>query len=179
MRLLNQIPARLTAEQAAWVINCQPADVPILVAARLLKPLGNPPPHSVKYFAASELLEQMKDRTWLAQDPSAQRSGHRQQPFPFYRQYVPMLLLIAIFAFSTYRTGDDLSCEQLILDIITIRIINTCGSSRAPARMKQWQYHEDLYKRRGHLGDNGKWRNVFCRRHLYRGSVVLRCNFQK
>jgi hypothetical protein len=66
MRLLGQLPARLTAEQAAWVINCQPADVPILVAARLLKPLGNPPPHSVKYFAAAELLEQMKDRTWLA-----------------------------------------------------------------------------------------------------------------
>jgi hypothetical protein len=26
----------------------------------------NPPPHSVKYFAASELVEQVKDRTWLA-----------------------------------------------------------------------------------------------------------------
>jgi hypothetical protein len=39
----------------------EPADVPILVAARLLKPLGNPPPNSVKYFAASELFEQMKD----------------------------------------------------------------------------------------------------------------------
>jgi hypothetical protein len=26
---------------------------------------GYPPPHSVKFFAASELLEQVKDRTWL------------------------------------------------------------------------------------------------------------------
>jgi hypothetical protein len=66
LRLLNQLPARLTAEQAAWVLNCQPHDVPILVAARLLKPLGNPPPNSVKFFAASELLEQVQDRTWLA-----------------------------------------------------------------------------------------------------------------
>jgi hypothetical protein len=66
MRLLNQLPAHLTVEQAAWVINCQPADVPILVAARLLKPLGNPPPHNVKYFAASELIELMKGRIWLA-----------------------------------------------------------------------------------------------------------------
>jgi hypothetical protein len=41
-------------------------DVTILVVVRLLKPLGNPPPHSVKYFAASELLEQVKDRAWLA-----------------------------------------------------------------------------------------------------------------
>jgi hypothetical protein len=66
LRLLNQLPARLTAEQAAWVLNCQPHDVPILVAARLLKPLGNPSPYNVKFFAASKLLEQVKDRTWLA-----------------------------------------------------------------------------------------------------------------
>ena len=65
LRLINQLPARLTAEQAARLLNCQPYDVPILVTARLLKPLGNPPPNSVKYFAASELLEQVKDRTWL------------------------------------------------------------------------------------------------------------------
>ncbi len=54
------------AEQAAWVLNCQPHDVPVLVAARLLKPLGSPPANSVKYFAALELLEQVKDRSWLA-----------------------------------------------------------------------------------------------------------------
>lgn len=66
LMLLGQLPARLTAEQVAWVLNCQPHDVPFLVAARLLKPLGNPPPNSVKYFAALEVLEQAKDRTWLA-----------------------------------------------------------------------------------------------------------------
>lgn len=71
LRLLNQLPARLTAEQAAWVLNCQPHDVPILVAARLLKPLGNPSPYNVKFFAASELLEQVKDRTWLAKVTNA------------------------------------------------------------------------------------------------------------
>ena len=71
MRLLNQLPARLTAEQAAWVLNCQPHDVPILVAARLLKPLGNPSPYNVKFFAASELLEQIKDWTWLAKVTNA------------------------------------------------------------------------------------------------------------
>jgi hypothetical protein len=64
--LLRQLPARLTAEQAAWALNCQPHDVPILVAARLLKPLGNPPPNSVKFFATMEILEQAKDRAWLA-----------------------------------------------------------------------------------------------------------------
>ena len=66
LRLLGQLPPRLTAEQTAWVLNCQPHDVPVLVAARLLKPLGNPPPNSVKYFAALEVVEQAKDRAWLA-----------------------------------------------------------------------------------------------------------------
>lgn len=66
LALLGQLPARLTAEQTAWALNCQPHDVPILVAARLLKPLGNPPPNSVKFFATLEVLEQAKDRMWLA-----------------------------------------------------------------------------------------------------------------
>ncbi len=65
LRLLNQLPARLTAEQAAWMINCQPHDVPALVAARLLKPLGNPPPNGIKFFATADILELAKDRNWL------------------------------------------------------------------------------------------------------------------
>jgi len=71
LRLLGQPPARLTAEQAAWVLNCQPHDVPVLVVAQLLKPLGNPPQNSVKYFATLELLELVKDRTWLAKMTNA------------------------------------------------------------------------------------------------------------
>ena len=47
------------------------SDVTILVTVQLLKPLGNPPQHSVKYFAASELLEQVKDRAWLAKVTNA------------------------------------------------------------------------------------------------------------
>lgn len=66
LRLCGQPPARLLAEQVAVLLNCQPADVRILVAARLLKPLGNPPANSVKYFATLELQEQVKDRAWLA-----------------------------------------------------------------------------------------------------------------
>ena len=71
LTLLGQLPARLTAEQTAGVLNCQPHDVPILVAARLLRPLGNPPPNSVKYFAALEVIELGKDRTWLAKVTNA------------------------------------------------------------------------------------------------------------
>ena len=63
--LLGQLPARLTAEQAAWVLNCGPHDIPALVAARLLKPLGNPPPNGIKFFATGDVLENIKDRNWL------------------------------------------------------------------------------------------------------------------
>jgi hypothetical protein len=35
------VSARLTAEQAAWVLNCQPHDVPVLVAAWLLNPMDD------------------------------------------------------------------------------------------------------------------------------------------
>ena len=66
LMLLGQLPARLTAEQAAWVLNCQPHDIPALVSSRLLKPLGNPAANSVKFFATADLLEASKDRHWLA-----------------------------------------------------------------------------------------------------------------
>jgi hypothetical protein len=62
---LRQLPARLTAEQAAWVLNCQPHDIPALVSAKLIKPLGNPPQNGIKFFATADLLEASKDRNWL------------------------------------------------------------------------------------------------------------------
>jgi hypothetical protein len=65
LSLLGQLPARLTAEQAAWVINCQPHDLPALVSAKLIKPLGNPPANGIKFFATADLLEASKDRNWL------------------------------------------------------------------------------------------------------------------
>lgn len=65
LALLGQLPARLTAEQAGWVLNCQVHDIPALVNARLLKPLGNPSQNSTKYFATSDVLEMTKDRSWL------------------------------------------------------------------------------------------------------------------
>ena len=79
LALLGQLPARLTAEQAAWVLNCQAHDVPVLVLARLLKPLGNPQPNSVKYFATVEVLELAKDRAWLAKVTNAVSQHWKQK----------------------------------------------------------------------------------------------------
>jgi len=69
--MLGQPPARLTVEQAAWVLNCQAHDIPVLVAARLLRPLGSPSPNGTKFFATAELLEQSRDRAWLAKVTNA------------------------------------------------------------------------------------------------------------
>ena len=65
LTLLGQLPARLTAEQAGWVLNCQAHDIPALVNARLLKPLGSPSQNSTKYFATADIVEMAKDRSWL------------------------------------------------------------------------------------------------------------------
>jgi len=66
LTLVGQPPARLSVEQAAWMLGCQTHDMPILISSRLLKPLGNPPPNAIKFFATAEILELLKDRSWLA-----------------------------------------------------------------------------------------------------------------
>jgi hypothetical protein len=53
--------------------------VSILVAACLLKPLGNPPANGIKFFAASEVLELVKDRVWLVKVTNAvNQHWHKQ-----------------------------------------------------------------------------------------------------
>ena len=71
LSLLAAAPARLTAEQTAWVLNCQEHDIPILVQTKLLKPLGSPPVNGVKFFTTAELMELAKDRAWLARATNA------------------------------------------------------------------------------------------------------------
>lgn len=79
LSLLGQLPARLTAEQAAWLLNCGLHDLPILVANRLLKPLGNPPPNGIKFFATSDVLELSKERNWLVKVTTAiNQHWHKQ-----------------------------------------------------------------------------------------------------
>ena len=71
LSLIGQFPARLTVEDTAWVLNCRAHDVPILVAAKLLRPLGSPSPNGVKFFATADIMELLKDRPWLARMTNA------------------------------------------------------------------------------------------------------------
>lgn len=58
-RFLNlvNLPARLTAEQAAGLLGFSPHEIPVLMAKGVLKPLGHPAPNAPKYF----LTEAMKE----------------------------------------------------------------------------------------------------------------------
>jgi hypothetical protein len=51
-----QLPARVMAEEAAWLLGFAPHDIPVLVSAGLLKPLGHPPASGTKFFATATIL---------------------------------------------------------------------------------------------------------------------------
>ena len=61
----NRLPGRVNAEQVAQLVGCQPHDIASLVRAKLLRPLGNPPPNAVKYFSSVKLLAACSDERWL------------------------------------------------------------------------------------------------------------------
>ena len=67
-RFLNyrMLPARFTAQEAAWYLGVSEHDIPILVRGAILKPLGHPPPTGVKYFARVELEELSRQPKALA-----------------------------------------------------------------------------------------------------------------
>jgi hypothetical protein len=58
---LRRLPARLTAEQAAPLLGVMPYDLPVLVKAKLIKPLGGPRQQAVKYYSAVEIEQLSRD----------------------------------------------------------------------------------------------------------------------
>jgi hypothetical protein len=63
---LRRLPARLTVQQTAALLNCGEHDIPVLVSNSLLQPLGRPPANAVKYFAPTDVLELAGDRERMA-----------------------------------------------------------------------------------------------------------------
>src|ERR1700733_1203611 len=62
---LRNLPARLNAEEAAYLLGFKSHEIPVLISGGLLKPLGNPPMNGVKYFATVTLEELRSDTKWL------------------------------------------------------------------------------------------------------------------
>lgn len=54
---LRRLPAMLNAAQAAVLLGLAEQDIPVIVRAGFLKPLGNPPSNAVKSFSAVQVLE--------------------------------------------------------------------------------------------------------------------------
>jgi hypothetical protein len=62
----RRLPGRLNTSEAALLLGFQDHDVALLVAAKLLVPLGRPAPNAPKYFAAVEIAECASDLEWLS-----------------------------------------------------------------------------------------------------------------
>ena len=58
-------PARLNAAQTANGLGFQEHDIPVLIAGKLLKPLGKPASNAPKYFAFVEISGHFQDSDWL------------------------------------------------------------------------------------------------------------------
>jgi hypothetical protein len=65
------IPARLDATRTAWFLGFDPHEVPLLIAAGLLEPLGHPARNSTKFFATETLEQFRRDEKWLARASDA------------------------------------------------------------------------------------------------------------
>ena len=103
------VPARLDALQAAWFLGFEPHEIPMLIAAGLLKPLGHPARNSTKFFATETLEQLRRDEKWLARASDAiasywrERNARRQTPRgrsrmanrPFNRRFGPSVPAVA------------------------------------------------------------------------------------
>jgi len=92
---LAKMPGRLTPEETAWCLGFAAHDIPVLIANKMLKPLGNPPPNGGRYFAGSEVERLRLDTKWLDKassllvkhwrtkndrKSSSDRKSHRNRP---------------------------------------------------------------------------------------------------
>ena|SRR6478609_11678942 len=62
----RRLPGRLNTSETALLLGFQEHDIALLVAAKLLVPLGKPAPNAPKYFATVDILTVTQDRDWLS-----------------------------------------------------------------------------------------------------------------
>jgi hypothetical protein len=63
----DQLPARLEVKAVAVLLAFSASDIPVLIAAGLLKPLGKPAPNAPKFFARVQIERLGQDLDWLNQ----------------------------------------------------------------------------------------------------------------
>jgi hypothetical protein len=62
---IETYPARMTASDAGEILGFGANEIPILVAKKMLKPLGKPVPNATKYFAAVQIKILAQNEDWL------------------------------------------------------------------------------------------------------------------
>jgi hypothetical protein len=65
LQALYKLPVCITKEKIAEVLGIATHNIPPLVRAGLLKPLGHPGRYCVKYYSRDELAEKFQDAQWL------------------------------------------------------------------------------------------------------------------
>jgi hypothetical protein len=68
---LRTKPGRFTSEEAAWFLGFHPHEIPMLMGARLLEPLGDPAENGCKYFGIIYLERLKQDISWQAKASNA------------------------------------------------------------------------------------------------------------
>jgi hypothetical protein len=61
-----RLPARLDVDQTARLLGFAAHDIPLLVRAKLLQPLGKPAPNAPKYFSSVAIEELHSNQNWLS-----------------------------------------------------------------------------------------------------------------
>ena len=72
-------PGRLDVVATAKLLGFAEHDIPILIAAGLLKPLGDPATNAPKWFAGVEVFQLTADRDWLHKSTKAVARHWRQK----------------------------------------------------------------------------------------------------
>jgi len=62
---LDEYGAYMTKEKVAKALDIGVHNIPVLVRAGLLKPLGHPQKYCVKKFSRNQLMRHLADETWL------------------------------------------------------------------------------------------------------------------
>ena len=63
---IPRLPGRINAEQTAALLGFKVHDIPVLVAAKLIQPLGNPTQAAPKWFSSAEIETLRLDSKFLA-----------------------------------------------------------------------------------------------------------------
>lgn len=87
----HKVPGRIDSQRTSALLGFAEHDIPVLVAARLLKPLGKPSQNGVKWYSTEYIVELSRDREWLDKaTASVQRYWKDKRARRAPEQFIPL-----------------------------------------------------------------------------------------